>query len=150
MAKIYRKIDIHAPVEKVYRYLDDPENLHSWMQNVVVVKNVRGTGDGTRYTVLENMAGVPVRGEFEVIEDLPNDQIVLKSRGDIESLWSFRFEHHPGDVTTLDLDVDYRVPALVLEKVPEQDIIRRNERDLDASLHYLRERLELMYSNMKA
>ena len=72
MAKIYRKIDIHAPVEKVYRYLDDPENLHSWMQNVVVVKNVRGTGESTRYTVLENMAGVPVRGEFEVIEDLPD------------------------------------------------------------------------------
>jgi uncharacterized membrane protein len=142
MTRIYRKIDIHAPVERVYRYIENPYNLISWMRNFVIVENVRGMGEGSQYSWSWNMAGVPLRGEFTNIEDVPNEQIVLKSRGDIESLWSFRFERHD-NVTTLDLDIDYRVPIPANGKVTEQDLFKLNEHDTDVALRNLKERLEL-------
>ena len=141
MAYIRRKIDIRAPVEKVYSFLEDPNNSTVWLRNLVDVKNVKGPGAGNRYRWSWKMAGKRLKGEMTNIEDVPNERIVVKSRGGIESLWSFRFEHHD-TVTTLDLDIDYKIPAPVLGKVGEKSLIMQNEREADAALVKLKERLE--------
>ena len=141
MALIQRKIDIQAKVEKVYGYIEDPFNFPSWMQGFITIRNVRGIGEGTCYNSLWNMAGVRLRGEFRNIEDVPNEQIVLKSKGGIESLWSFRFENHT-EVTTLDLDIDYTPPVSVLGKFPVEVLLKRNEQVVDVSLQKLKKQLE--------
>lgn len=141
MAMIHRKIDIQAKVEKVYGYIENPCNLTSWMQGFKTIRNVRGIGEGTRYKLLWDMAGVCIRGEFRNIEDVSNEQIVLKSKGGIESLWSFRFENHK-EVTTLDLDIDYRIPDTVKRKMPMEILLKRNEKDMDVALRKLKEQLE--------
>lgn len=141
MAYIRRKIDIRAPVESVYDFLEEPGNSTAWLRNLVDVRNVTVPGAGTCYHWSWKMAGIRLKGEITNLDDIPNERIVVKSRGGIESLMSIRFESHD-TVTTLDLDIDYKIPRPVLGKVGEKSLIMQNERDADAALMKLKERLE--------
>jgi uncharacterized membrane protein len=81
------------------------------------------------------------KGENTNIEDVPNKRIVIKSKGGIESTWTYNFESR-GDATILDLDIDYKIPVPVLGKLAERVLLKRNEREADTNLMNLKERLE--------
>lgn len=141
MAMIRRQIDIHAPVEKVYNFIEDPYNLLSLIQDTVEVKNPKENSETSSSSWSGNMADLPISAELMNIEDVRNEQIVFKCRGGIESLWSFRFESRE-DVTSLHLDISYMLPAPCLGKKSEKVFLKRNEQDVDSSLQKLKERLE--------
>jgi uncharacterized membrane protein len=141
MARVHRNIEIKAPVNKVYACIEDPKTFPEWVTNMIEVKDLTGSGVGTHYNWTWKMVGMGFNGEATFTEDVPNKRIVLKSKGGITSTWTYTFEPH-GDVTTLDVDVDYTVPVPVLGKLAEKLIFKRNDRDLEMALMNLKDRLE--------
>ncbi len=141
MARFHKSIEIKAPVSKVYSFIEDPNNGPEVMTNLIEVKDVKGSGVGSHYKWTWSMAGMKFKGENTYIEDVPNKRIVINSKGGIESTWTYNFESR-GDVTILDLDIDYKIPVPVLGKLAEKLLLKRNEREGDTNLMNLKDRLE--------
>jgi len=141
MPKVHKSIEIKAPVNKVYSFIEDPRNGPEVITNLLEVTDVTGTGVDTRYKWTWNMAGMKFKGENTRVEDVPNKRIVMNSKGGIESTWTYNFESK-GDVTVLDLDIDYKIPVPILGKVAEKLLRSRNEREMNTNLMNLKEKLE--------
>ena len=141
MPRVHTSIDIKAPIKKVFSYIEDPKNAPEWLQSMMEVKDVTGTGKGAHYKWAWKMAGIRLNGETERTEDIPNKRIVDKSKGAIQSTWTYNLEPH-GDMTHLDLDVDYTIPIPVVGKVAEKFVLRLNEREAEMDAQNLKDRLE--------
>jgi uncharacterized membrane protein len=141
MERIHKRIEIKAPVDKVFSYLDDPKNSTEWINNMIEVNDVTGSGVGKHFNWVWKMAGINFKGESTNTEYIPNKRIALKSKGGIDATWDFKVESQK-NVTILDLDVDYTVPVPVLGKLAEKLILKRNDRDLEMGLMNIKEKLE--------
>jgi uncharacterized membrane protein len=87
------------------------------------------------------MAGIKLNGESTFKEDIPEKQIVVESKGGVESTWVFNLEHR-NNVTVLNLDIDYKIPVPVLGKLAEKVLMKRNERETEMGLANIKEKLE--------
>lgn len=141
MPRLHKSIDIKAPINKVFSYLEDPRNAPEWIHSMMEVKDVKGSGRGTHYNWTWKMAGIRLTGETERTEDIPNKRIVDKSKGTVESTWTFELEPH-GDMTHLDLDVDYKIPIPVVGKVAEKFVLKQNEREAEIDIQNIKDKLE--------
>jgi uncharacterized membrane protein len=141
MAKVHKSIEIKAPVEKVFSYVDDPKNSPEWITNMIEVNNVTGAGVGKRFNWVWKMAGIKLQGESTNTEYVQNKRIVLKTKGGIDATWDFKFESQKND-TKFDVDVDYSIPVPVVGKLAEKLVLKRNDRDLEMAVINLKERLE--------
>jgi uncharacterized membrane protein len=141
MPRVHKSIDIKAPVSKVFSYIQDPRNEPEWMQGMIEIKDITGKGRGFQYKWTWKMAGIKLNGEAERLEDIPNQKIVDKSKGAIESTRTYNFETH-GEITHLDLDVDYKIPIPVVGKMAENIIRRQNEREAEVDMQNIKDKLE--------
>jgi uncharacterized membrane protein len=141
MARVHKNIEINAPVEKVFSYIDDPRNDTEWITNMIEVNDVTGAGVGKHFNWVWNMAGLKFKGESTYTEDVPNKRITFTSKGGIDAKWDFKFESKK-NATILDLDIEYSIPVPVLGKLAEKMILKHNERDADMALGNLKDRLE--------
>jgi uncharacterized membrane protein len=141
MPNVHRSIEIKAPIKEVYDYIDNPEKDPEWMTSMVEVHNVKGSGVGRHFDWTYKMVGMPLKGESVFTEDVPEKHIVVKTKGSVESTWTFNLESRE-DYTMLDLDIDYRIPVPVVGKLAEKVLLKRNERETEMSLTNIKERLE--------
>ena len=141
MPRIHKSVDIHAPVNRVFSYVDDPKNDPEWMMSMVEVKDVKGSGAGAHFSWDYKMVGMHFHGETDRIEDIPEKKIVDRTKGGIESTWTFSFDPR-GDMTHLDVDIDYSIPIPVLGKLAEKVLLKHNEREAEQSLLNIKERVE--------
>ena len=141
MAKIERSITINAPVEKVFSYMIDPMNNLEWLPSVTDVRDVTGQGVGQRWGWTYKMMGLPLKGESELIEHIPNQRIVSKSTGGVVSTWTWTFKPEAGG-TSLHLVVEYTIPVPVLGKFGERLVLSRNEREADLAMANIKDRME--------
>jgi carbon monoxide dehydrogenase subunit G len=143
MTRIHKSIEINAPVNKVFAYINNPENEHDWLPNMIEVKNVTGSGVGTHYEWTWKIGELRFNGESTRIENVPEKRIVVKSKGKhgIESKWTYNL-NDKGDATIFDLDIEYIVPTRVLGKPVEKVIMERNKRETDLGLMNIKKRLE--------
>jgi len=163
---VHKSIEISAPVEKVFSYLEDPGNNPEWIESMINVKNIAGSGIGSHYTCSWKMAGVQLCGETTRTEDIPNRRIVDKTRGEARNTWAYTFEQH-GDTTTLDLDLEYDIPipvkwklarkyihdytagsAFMLNNFTMKDfvdkvVVKHTEREVEIDLQNIKDRLEI-------
>ena len=166
LQKVHKSIEISAPVEKVFSYLEDPGNNPEWIESMIEVKNISGSGPGAHYTCSWKMAGVQLCGETTRTEDIPNKRIVDKTRGVGRNTWTYTFEPH-GDTTTLDLDLEYDIPVPVKWKLAnkyihdysagsafmmnnptmkdfvDKVVIKHTEREVEIDLQNIKDRLEI-------
>lgn len=143
MARIQRSIEIKAPVDKVFAYINNPENEPDWLPSMIEVKNVTGLGVGTHYEWSWEIGEMRFHGESTRIEDVPEKRIVVKSKGEhgTESKWIFNLRKK-GDATIFHLEIEYIVPTRVLGKPVENLIMERNKRETDLGLMNIKKRLE--------
>jgi uncharacterized membrane protein len=82
MAKIQKSIQISAPVEKVFDYLLDPDNLPEIWPGLVEVKDIQRTpgGELSSYKWTYKMAGMRFEGTTETTESICGDakEIVIR------------------------------------------------------------------------
>ena len=141
MEKLERSITINSPVEKVFNYLADPMVQPEWIPSMMDVKDVSGSGVGQHFRWTYKMAGVLLKGESTTTEHIPNERIVMQSKGGVTSTWIFNFETHDGG-TMMELDIEYTIPIPVIGKLAEKIVLKRNEREADLAMANIKEKME--------
>jgi uncharacterized membrane protein len=143
MAIVEKSIEIDAPVERVFSYLEESESNVEWLPGMMEVKEVEKTENhvGTHFRWTYKMAGLRFQGETTVMEHVANQKIVTQTKGGIRSTWTFTFQQQ-GDGTKLTIKVDYTVPVPVLGKLAEALVLKQNEREAALALSNIKERME--------
>lgn len=166
---VHKSIEINAPVEKVFSYLEEPSHELEWIESMTGIRNIVGSGAGTHYECSWKMAGVQLHGETTRTEDIPNKRIVDKTSGPGMSSWTYTFEPH-GNATKLDLELTYSIPEPVRRKlcnianqlISEQGegvvyknhvplmaklvdtfVVRHTEKELEQDIRNIKDRLEI-------
>jgi len=143
MPKIERSTTINAPVKKVFDYIADPKLQLEWLPGMLEIKDINSTkeGVGSTYKFAYKVAGMRFEGEDIVEEYIPNKKMVTRSKGGIESSWTWNFEPH-NDGTKIDLVVEYTIPIPVLGKIAEALVLKQNEREADHALANIKDKME--------
>jgi coenzyme Q-binding protein COQ10 len=141
MAKVERSMTVNAPVEKVFAYIANPANEMEWFASISDIRDIKGQGVGQRYGYTFKMAGLPLKGESEVLEYVPNQRYVTKSRGGISSTWTWTFRPENGS-TKVNVVVEYSIPVPVLGKVGEKLALGQIEREADVAAANIKAILE--------
>lgn len=140
MAIIGEAVTINAPVEKIFNYISTPTNLPEFWPSLVEVTDVQSlpTG-GYKARYVYKMAGMHFKGTGEYTEIVPNESIVIVSKGGIGSVqtWMFRSKANQTRVT---LTIDYKIPIPLLGKLASLLVEKMNEHELTLILLNLRTR----------
>ena len=142
MASSTKSVVVHAPVEKVYEYLDDPMHLPEIWPSLIEVKDVHllpNGGHSNRWTY--KMAGIRLEGTSEDVEHVARQRTVSKTKGGIDSTQTWMFEPE-GENTKVTFSVDYTVPIPVLGRLAEAAIVKLNDHEGDAIVQNLKTMVE--------
>ena len=141
MAKVESSITINAPVEKVCSYVN-PTNMPDFWPSLVETKDVQKLPNGgysNRWVY--KMAGMRFEGSSEDIEVVPNERVVSKTKGGIDSTQTWIFKPEAGG-TKVTFNVEYTIPIPVLGKLAEAIIVKMNEHEGELLLANLKARIE--------
>ncbi len=141
MASYEGSIVVNAPVSEVFAYANAPSTMPDWMSALIEARNVDGSGAGLQWEWTYKMAGVHVRGQSVIVDYILNECATHQGIGMLSVDWTTMVEPHDGG-TKLTAKLEYTIPVPVLGRLAEHLTIRRNARELDASLLNLKETLE--------
>jgi hypothetical protein len=147
MAKITKNVQIHAPVEKVFNFIIDPNNLPDIWPGSLVMKEVKRSAlGGFNPRWVFKLARIPIEAAFEVRDFIPNQRLEqLSTRGIYTTLC---ISLHPQDGgTALTLDLEMLVPIPVLGAVVEAFVILVVNHLVDGILANLKAKLEVLAIN---
>lgn len=143
MTTIQKDITIELPIDKVYKYVDDPTHFPEFWPSMIEVKDIEVLPNGGhRFQWLYKMAGARFEGVSETLEHALDERIVDKTKGPIESTFKWTFVPEAGK-TKVRLAVDYELPTALLGKLPEKFLHKLNEREAESMLVNLKDRLEV-------
>lgn len=142
MAKITKSIRINAPLEKVYSFLCDPNNLPIIWPSMVEVSNVKTAPDGAHsFSWVYKMAGLKIEGAGETIEIVPHKKVVVENKRGIHSVHTYLYSRE-GEQTILEMHVEYPIPMPLLGKMAEAVIVKINDHEADILLNNLKAKME--------
>ena len=143
MPILEKAITIKAPVDRVFKFVSDPVNLPQIWPSLFEIKGVRTLPNGGhKFEWLYNMAGQKVEGTVETLEHVPNERIVDKAIGDVESVFTWKF-HGENGTTKVEFLADYKTPMPFLDPKDERFVLKRNEFEAYALLENLKARFEV-------
>jgi len=143
MAVIERQVDINAPIEDVFAYMDNPLHQPQITPSMTEVKSVeRISNGGTRSHYVYKMAGIQFEGTAEAFEYVPNSRIGFNLFGGIEGKIWWQFE--PLDVhhSRMIYRAEYTVPVPVLGDALAKLATSYNEREVETKLANLKTMME--------
>lgn len=142
MAIASTSVMVHAPIERVFEYIDDPGHLPEIWPSLVEVRDVQplpNGGHSNHWTY--KMAGIRLEGTSEDIEHIPNERLVAKTKGGTDSTQTWALKP-AGEDTEVTFTVDYTVPIPVLGRLAEAAIVKLNEHEGVAIMANLKTMLE--------
>jgi uncharacterized protein YndB with AHSA1/START domain len=141
MSKMEMSVTINAPVERVFEYVSNPENLPEIWPSLIEVNNVKELPNGDySYDYVYKMVGMRLTGSSEDTV-VSNERIVSVSTGGIESKITFLFQPEDGG-TNFTVEAEYTVPVPVLGKFAESVIVRQAENEVEIILDNLKTMME--------
>ena len=143
MIQTKKQIHINAPVEKVFEFAVEPENLPEIWPSLIAVDNIRGDNtEGYNWDWEYKMAGMNFRGHSETLQFVPNELVVSENKEGIPSTFIWTYSAKDGG-TMLDVTVEYTVPVPVLGKLAEKIVVKMNENEMDTLLANLKAVMEM-------
>ncbi len=129
MAKVEKEVTVKAPIEKVFSYISEPSNLPELWPSVMEIKDVQSLPNGGysgRWVY--KMVGMRFEGTAQYTKILPNQWIVIETKGGVNSTitWTFRSRE---DITRVTLTIEYKVPIPLLGKLAEAIIVKMNDQE---------------------
>jgi uncharacterized membrane protein len=105
-------IDVTAPPEVIWAFVDDPARYLHFMAGITrwEVVSEQPTGLGARYRMLMHVGSAEVGGLVEVVEHTPGHDLAWTSVVGVDQRgrWRLRETHRP-DVTRVELRLSYGV-----------------------------------------
>ncbi|MFB6232235.1 MAG: SRPBCC family protein [Salinibacter sp.] len=143
MLTVRKHIDLAAPVDRVFEFLDTPAHqseITPSLSESVLVERLPNGGSRARYTY--RILGLSFRGEVRATDYVPDERIVWSMEGDLQGTIRWYFEPiDPGCRFTY--AATYQIPGPSFIHPLVRPLIRRyNEREVSTLLHNLKERLE--------
>jgi len=140
MAKVEKEVIINEPLEEVFNYIKEPSNLPVLCPGLIEIKDLQSLPNGGyRGKWVYKMAGMHFEGTGEHTEIAPNQLIVMKTEGGVNSVmtWTFRSR---GDITRVTLTIEYKVPIPLLGRLAEVIIVKMNDQEADLVMAHLQAR----------
>ncbi len=101
-------IEAQAPVQTVYEYWRNLENLPNFMSNI---EEVRSTGPDTTHWVVKGPLGTRMEFDARTTQDEPNSAIGWNTvDGDVQTSGQVRFQELGPDRTRIDVTMNYANP----------------------------------------
>jgi carbon monoxide dehydrogenase subunit G len=143
MVSMTKSVHIEAPVEKVFAFMQEPNNLVDIWPSMQEVRHVQPMANGGyKYDWTYKMGGIKFNGSSETPELSLNERTVVDSKGGIESHWVWKYTAS-GSGTDVQVTVKYTVPIPVLGKLAESVIVKQNDHELDVLLANLKAHMEV-------
>ena len=142
MAKVERSIIIDAPAEKIFGYINVPDNLLEIWPSMVEVKDVkRLPNGGNEFRWVFKMVGMHFEGTSVDAELVANQRVVSRTKGGIQSTITWTLQPENGG-TKATFVAEYTVPIPLLGKLAEAFIVKANEGETELLLANLKARIE--------
>lgn len=142
METLRKSIAIAAPLEKVFAYLENPQNLPEIWPSMVEVRGIRMQENGRKaYDWTYKMAGIQLEGCTEHTGCIPNRRLETVSQTGIHTRFTWDFAAAQ-DQTTVTVEVTYSIPVPLLGRLAESFIQQINEREAETVLSNLKARME--------
>ena len=101
-------IEVNAPVEQVYQYWHNLENLPQFMTNI---EEVRSTGPDTTHWRVKGPLGTKMEFDARTTQDQPNQAIGWNTvDGNIQTSGQVRFQELGPNQTRIDVTMNYANP----------------------------------------
>jgi len=140
MSKIHKSLVIDAPAEKVYEFVDNPENFAKYVPNVERVVDIKRSEGriGDSFRVIYKVMGVTFDEKFTVTEHQPPRKAGSRFDGGMKGTFDWTFEPQ-GQQTETSVDVRYELAGGVLGKAIDALVLERtNEKTIADMLQNLR------------
>lgn len=134
---------INRPLEEVYNYWRNFENLPRFMKHLESVKDL---GDGRSHWVAKGPAGTQVKWDATIIADVPGEVITWRSLegSDVDHAGAVRFESAPGGRGTIvKVNIEYNPLGGVLGATIAKLFGEEPEQQLDDDLRRFKQVLEV-------
>lgn len=107
---IKKTINIAAPVEKVFAFWENVENLPKFMRNV---RQIQRKGDDLSHWVVAGPAGIPVEWDAVRTQRFPNKILAWKTLPGsiVDHAGIIHFDPNPDGSTRVDIHMSYNPPA---------------------------------------
>jgi uncharacterized protein YndB with AHSA1/START domain len=142
MAKIRKTVTIHAPVDRVFGYAGNPQNVPEYWPSMIEVANVKEhASGGFEFDWTYKMAGMKFHGHATPTEYEPNHSYTVRNEKGITStsVWTFSGENGGSRIA---VELDYEIPASLLGKLAERFLLQLNEREVETVLENIKSRCE--------
>src|SRR5690348_4328938 len=97
MATIRRSISIHAPVDRVFEYLADPQHLPEIWPSLIAVRNIEPHPAGPSFDWDYKMMGFRFHGHSDPVEQVRNERLVTRSERGIPNTFRWVYAEHDGE-----------------------------------------------------
>jgi uncharacterized membrane protein len=143
MLTVREHIDISAPAERVFDYMDAPAHqatITPSLSESVLVERLPNGGSRARYTY--RILGLSFSGEVRATDYVPHERIVWSMTGDLQG--TIRWYIEPLDTgCRFTYAATYQVPGpRVLQSLIGPLVRRYNEREIHTLLQNLKQRVE--------
>lgn len=143
MATVKKSIKINAPAEKIYAYIQVPENSLEFWPGMIEVKDIQPLPNGGfKFGWVYKMAGMRFEGVSEDTELVANQRVVSRTKGGVDGKVTWEFLPEDGG-TNVSFEVEYTVPIPLLGKLAEAVVVKINENEGDAILANVKARMEI-------
>jgi len=140
LARVEKEVIVNAPIEKVFSYISEPDNLVEFWPSLIEIKDIQSLPNGGysgRWVY--KMAGMRFEGTGEYTQIIPNQWFIVETTGGVRSTMTWTFRSVP-DGTRVNFTIEYRVPIPLLGKLAEAIIVMMNEQEGDLMMANLRAR----------
>lgn len=139
-SSVNESVRIHAPVEKVFAYVTNPENWTKYVTSLVNIGNLSsGTPEaGTTFEWTYRMLGINFNGAGKISVFRKNRAFGMEMRGAFPVEESFRFEKDDHGMV-LTVDIAYEVPGKVLGIIANRLVVEKvNRKEAQAVLRKIK------------
>ena len=136
--------EIEAPIERVWEFVDKPENELLWQSSATerIVLTEGPVEKGTRIHLVDRFLGLRMESEFEIIEHYPYQRVDRTVSGPIALESSWRLEPtENGTMFVMELEAAEGLGGF-FGKLAEPLVMKMARRDFEANLAKLKDLLE--------
>lgn len=144
MLTVREHIDVNAPVEAVFAYMDEPRHQPEITPSLThshLLERLPNGGSRARYTY--RILGLSFSGEVRATDYVPNERIVWSMDGDLHGTIRWYFQTLNDERSRFTYAATYALPGPSLLRPLLKPLVRRyNEREVNALLRRLKSHLE--------